>query len=1548
MNGRNFPFFKVLATLLLLAGTPLWAQNLIVNGDFEQTSGFDYQSISDYTRIWSGGVHEGEFIHDQTSTGHGVGTVGWPSNLSAYHGSYYLLFNGYGGIQNPSKAAWKQTITSITANTTYTFSAHVRNLAQGYMGMNPNPAILRLKINGQPVGTDLTLPTHNNWIEWTVTWNSGTAPQAVIEIVDAYVGQSSTGDDFGIDYLSFVPDAVYSVTANNDTWPLACIWTPVEIPVLDNDVISPGIQNATVQILQYPAHGEVTVLSNKKIEYIFNDATFSGTDQLKYRVGFTAQGIYDEAWLYITVGQTPVVSNISAPGPICTGGVLGIPVPTVNPSATGQWEYSSSQNGSFQTFDPNNIPLSMNGKWVRYSATNDCGTGTSNAVQITVTNGPSFTAQTPQIQPICAGQSLSLTPPTYNTNGSQIISYGWVASPTENGEYNSFSLNNIPATYNGFYIRYMVEGSCGPVLSQPARLLTVNVAPSNVSTLSAPDPICAGDDLDVTVPTYDGTGTGTWEICHTANGTYQSFSILNVPRTYDGWYLHYKISNDCGSVTSNAVQIHVNEAPTIATPATPTAICAGGSFSLTTPSIQSNGSTITDQGWQISATQNGTYNTFNNNNVQYSSNGYWIRYYAVNECGETHSTSVQITVNDQPVVGNVAIPSGICAGGSFNLATPQVTWRHNDMSTCSGSWEIAPTSSGEFTALNNNNIPYAYNGYYLRYKAVNGCGTAYSTNVVQVTVYSTDPIDEGEITACDEIYHHGVLCDHNGTYVADSITPNDCTIQVSWHFTLSEAYTETQSFEACESFTWLKNGQTYHATCTDTYMYISTDPLICDSIFTLNLVINNEPEIQENLVAPVSVCAGTPVPVTVPQYAMNHVNGGDAHWEYATSASGPFTPFDPSANNIGYGTYYLRYAVSNDCGEDVSNVVTFHINDMPEANMQLSAMQVCEGDMLMLPEVNVDWHNDNENDRVAQWQMSPTQNGTFAPIDPTMPMQLDHSGYWLRFMAQNGCGIDIIGPVVVTVISVEDQWLETITACDAYVLESGLVVTESTTIDYEVFEPCFHMVHQPIEINYSDYVVEPITSCHDEFEWHGMTFYRSNETQYASVSLTNVHDCDSVVELQLDFGDYAKVTEQRTACNFYEWPRKPGSYYTESQIDSLFIEGNDVICDSMIYLNLTMGQTYALEGEPMTECNGFVWHGVPYYANAVVYDSLYTVGTHCDSIISYQLTIIPPIMEEASMVSCLPVWWNGYYFELDGDEYTHTFTSQYGCDSIVTMHFNLAEALESEYDTVACSAFNWYGNICNADGDYSHTFQTPQGCDSTVVMHLRMFAPVTSTWLRSACDSITINGVHYDPGEYYIYLDTVQSQNGCDSIINRIYLKVHSSDQIAQIEGNHNVYVASNIINGVYRYSIDTAGIVGNITWSLTNPDWRILDNDAVSCCILVTTPGSGLLLANFSVAECGEMERQFPIHAGFFGLDDHEAVEVQIYPNPTKGTVTVEAFGIERIRVVNMMGQVLEVTEGLNQDQVTLNLSHYTPSVYLIEIETANGMAKKRVVVCR
>ena len=1541
--------FKTLAMVLLLSSSRLFAQT-IVNADFESgNTGFN----SDYQYWPTGGVDAGQYCVDVTSAGHGIGSIGWPTILGYGGSGKYMLVNGFGGTINPTKVAWKQTVT-VTPNTDYIFSCQVVNLAQSVFGYSPNPAKLRLKINGSTVGGDYEVAQNNSWHEWTVSWSNGSATQAEIAIYDVYTGDSGLGDDFGLDHLSLTPQATYSVNAVDDDVSFCVAYMQTyQIDVLANDIITPNgqISGATVQIIQAPAHGNASWNNNtRKINYMYLDqGYYGGLDQFKYRVTIP-HGESSDAWVYVNTGREPNVGWIDPPGTICAGGPLGISIPTVEPDqGSGQWECSQSQSGSFSAFDENNVPLSMNGWYVRYTATNDCGSGSSNTVQITVTNGPSFTGQTPQVPPICAGGNLNLTPPAFNTNGSTITNQGWVISQTENGTYNSFSLNNIPSSYNGWYICYMVESSCGPVYSTPKRQLVVNVAPDVTGTLQAPPAICDGDDLQVTVPTYTGNGTGSWEISQTQNGTYQSFNPQNVPSTYNNWYLHYKVSNDCGSDVSNAVQIHVYDAPTISTPATPQAICAGNSFNLTTPTIQPNGSTVTNSGWQIAATQNGTYNTFNNNNVPYTYNGYWIRYFAENDCGMTYSTAVQITVNDEPVVGPITAPAGICAGQSFTLTTPAVEWRHNNQNTCQGSWEIAPSSSGDFTALNNNNIPFSYNGYYIRYKAVNGCGTSYSTNVVQVTVFSTEPTYD-TITACDVYQWNGQNCNHTGDYQAQVQNENGCTITAHLHFTMSDAYTETQIVSECNSYTWPKNGVTYNSSGSYEYTVESGNPMVCDSIFTLNLTINHAPEIMGNISSPTDICSGSPLNVVAPQYVFNHIDGGDAHWEYATSQSGPFTAFDPSSSNLSYGTYYLRFAVINACDEVFSNVVPFHVNDVPEVVMQLSAIQVCENQSLELPDANVIWNNVNESDRISQWQMSSTQNGTYAQIDPTMPMQMNYNGYWLRFWAHNSCGDDYVGPVQITVIAEVEEWLDPISACDSYTLESGEVITESQVVDYETYDPCRHLVHQPITINHSDHVVEPITSCHETFEWHGMTFYYSEQTQYATVTLTNMANCDSVVDLQLNFDEFSSYTHNRLACGSYEWEMNPGHIYYETQRDSVFVPAVDPDdCDTWYFLELTLGHDTLIDGGSMTECSGFEWHGVPYFQNAVVYDSLYTAVTHCDSIIRYDLTIIPPLSGEESIVSCQPVWWQEHYCDEPGD-YQHTFLSPQGCDSIVTMHFSLSEVIVHEFDTLACEPFTWFDYDCNQSGmTCTHDFLTPMGCDSTVIMHVDLNSMEMSTQFIAACDYYELEGVVYEePGVYLINMDTVFGQQGCDSIVYRIRLEIKDSDQMGHISGSSTVYVASNIISGIYRYEIDQEDIIGGVTWSLSNPDWQIVESQDSYCRIFVGTPGTSTLTATFQTEECGELKRDFEINAGFFDVGDYQRIEANVFPNPTKGTVTIECEGIESIRITDMMGQVLELRECDRSDSVVLSLAGYVPSVYLLEIKTVNGMVKKRVVLCR
>ena len=71
----------------------------------------------------------------------------------------------------------------------------------------------------------------------------------------------------------------------------------------------------------------------------------------------------------------------------------------------------------------------------------------------------------------------------------------------------------------------------------------------------------------------------------------------------------------------------------------------------------------------------------------------------------------------------------------------------------------------------------------------------------------------------------------------------------------------------------------------------------------------------------------------------------------------------------------------------------------------------------------------------------------------------------------------------------------------------------------------------------------------------------------------------------------------------------------------------------------------------------------------------------------------------------------------------------------------------------------------------------------------------------------------------------------------------------------------------------------------------------------------------------------------------------VALYPNPTKGNVTIEANGMSRITVVSVLGQVIFDTE-LNANVYTLNMSQFNAGMYMVRIHTENGVTVKRVTV--
>ena len=90
------------------------------------------------------------------------------------------------------------------------------------------------------------------------------------------------------------------------------------------------------------------------------------------------------------------------------------------------------------------------------------------------------------------------------------------------------------------------------------------------------------------------------------------------------------------------------------------------------------------------------------------------------------------------------------------------------------------------------------------------------------------------------------------------------------------------------------------------------------------------------------------------------------------------------------------------------------------------------------------------------------------------------------------------------------------------------------------------------------------------------------------------------------------------------------------------------------------------------------------------------------------------------------------------------------------------------------------------------------------------------------------------------------------------------------------------------------------------------------------------------SCPECAEVN--------YTGVVENDVVD-NIYPNPTRSNVTIEAQGMNHITVVSALGQVVYDAD-VNADMIQLNLGQYKAGLYLIRVNTENGVSVKRVTV--
>ena len=206
-------------------------------------------------------------------------------------------------------------------------------------------------------------------------------------------------------------------------------------------------------------------------------------------------------------------------------------------------------------------------------------------------------------------------------------------------------------------------------------------------------------------------------------------------------------------------------------------------------------------------------------------------------------------------------------------------------------------------------------------------------------------------------------------------------------------------------------------------------------------------------------------------------------------------------------------------------------------------------------------------------------------------------------------------------------------------------------------------------------------------------------------------------------------------------------------------------------------------------------------------------------------------------------------------------------------------------------------------------------------------ANATSDWSERIVDLTSYNGqrgyIAFRLNDYdqdYLFIDDVAINPGAKSRANVDHFNVYrSTNNVDYVLLNTVAYVDGQTY---YEY-IDTPAGTGTYYYQVTT----VYDNDCES-----------------DPAVNAENPANDYVMIGVTGIDENSD-KVALYPNPTKGNVTIEANGMSRITVVSVLGQVVFDTE-LDADVYTLNMAQFNAGMYMVRVYTEEGVVVKRVTV--
>ena len=295
-------------------------------------------------------------------------------------------------------------------------------------------------------------------------------------------------------------------------------------------------------------------------------------------------------------------------------------------------------------------------------------------------------------------------------------------------------------------------------------------------------------------------------------------------------------------------------------------------------------------------------------------------------------------------------------------------------------------------------------------------------------------------------------------------------------------------------------------------------------------------------------------------------------------------------------------------------------------------------------------------------------------------------------------------------------------------------------------------------------------------------YFHANRSVYTTsvdtiITLQDVHGCDSLVHLNLTVLPKVPVTVIDTTICYGEsyYCSADSVTYTATMLNKSITLTDIHGCDSVVILNLTV-----LPAVPVTILRDTLCYGEQYifnnttYTESTIVDATFMDVNGCDSMVTLMLHVWPNNMDSLVLTEYLCYEQDAFVWEVNNERYTTdtlvkaVLSDMHGCDSVVFLNVIAMPLLTDTLSETICygDSYAWLGNIYTTTGIYDQTLTSVTGCDSIVVLNLTVLPEVENILVTDTicyADSYVWNGKIYTTSAS----DTIvmQDVNGCDSVV---------------------------------------------------------------------------------------------------------------------------------------------------------------------------------------